>query len=278
MDLEKFHGDFYLFPMLRLDPLSRPGCITLSTPYVAPRANGCVLQKTEAARMQREFARRCLAIKNHGPIPLGQGGTPTSAQLKKLIRQAGAHHGREQGARPKEKPAPRRPAAPSSAAGAAPLPTLESGTTPAEPSVELVPTLRRPGTPNLDENRDKLDYVDDLDLLDPGLPEGLNLDDTIHSIHSVQQTPGHWDDDEDLDATAVIEYSCTGTAMGEGVEPLLASIPSHISSSLVTPIVPSSPASVTLHITVPPRGSVTAPPEGRHFGWTYRRGYGTRRI
>ena len=262
VDLEKFHRDFYLFPMLQLDQLSRPGYITLSTPYIAPRANGCVLQKPEAARMQREFARWCRAIKDTMPIPLGQGGTPTSAQLKKLTGQAGAQRGREQGARPKEKPAPRRPAAPSSAAGAAPLPTLESAPlTPAEPSVELVPTPRRPGTPNLDENGDELDYVDDLDQLDPGLPEGLNLDDTIHSIHSVPRTPGHWDDDEDLDATAVLEYSRTGTAMGEGVEPLLASTPSHFSSSLATPIVPSSPASVTLHITVPPQGSVAALPE-----------------
>ena len=61
------------------------------------------------------------------PIPLGQGGTPTSAQLKKLTGQAGAQIGREQGAWPKEKPAPRRPAIPSYAAGAAPLPTLEKG-------------------------------------------------------------------------------------------------------------------------------------------------------
>ena len=54
--------------------------------------------------------------------------------------------------------------------------------------------------------------------MDPGLPEGLTLDDTIDSIHSVPRTPRHWDDDEDPDATAVVEYSCTGTAIGMGVE------------------------------------------------------------
>ena len=67
VDLEKFHGDFYLFPMPWLDPLSHPGCITLSTPYIAPRANGRALQKPEAARMQREFARRCLPSKTPCP-------------------------------------------------------------------------------------------------------------------------------------------------------------------------------------------------------------------
>ena len=52
VDLEKFHGDFYLFPMPRLDPLSRPGSITLTTAYVAPQANGRELGKGEAARLE----------------------------------------------------------------------------------------------------------------------------------------------------------------------------------------------------------------------------------
>ena len=115
--------------------------------------------------------------------------------------------------------------------------------TPAKPSVEPVPTLWRPGTLNLDENRDKLDYVDDLDQLDPGLPEGLTLDDMIHSIHSVPQMSGHWYDDEDLDATTIIEYSRTGTAMGEGVEPLL----THSTHSTTT-----RPPQATLARALPP--------------------------
>ena len=187
-------------------------------------------------------------------MPLGFGGTPTLTQLKELIGQAGAQHGRKQGAQPKEKSATRKPATQSSAAGAAP----------AEPSVEPVASPHIPGTPNLDENGDELDYVDDvedLDHMDPGLPEGLNLDDTIHSIHSVPRTPGHWDDEEDLDTTTVLEYSRTGTTMGEGVEPLLASTPSHFSSSLAAPIVPFSPASITVHVTALPQGSVPALPK-----------------
>ena len=184
VDLEKFHGDFYLFPMPRLDPLSRPGSITLTTAYVAPRANGRELGKGEAAKLEREFARQCVAIKSHSPMPLGFGGTPTLKQVKELIGQTGAQCGREQGARPKVKSATKtkKPAAQSSAAGAPP----------AEPSVEPVDSPCVPDTPTLDENGDELDYVDDvddLDRMDPGLPEGLNLDDTIHSIHSLPRTP-----------------------------------------------------------------------------------------
>ena len=45
------------------------------------------------------------------------------------------------------------------------------------------------------------------------------------------------------------------------MEPLLASTPSHFSSDLVTPIVPSSPASATVPATEPSRESVSALPE-----------------
>ena len=130
--------------------------------------------------------------------------------------------------------------------------------------VEPVVSPGVPETPTLDENGDELDYVDDvddLDCMDPGLPEGLNLDDTVHSIHSLPQTPGHWDDIEDFDINTVLEYSHTGTSIGEGVEPLLASTPSHFSSDLVAPIVPSSPASATAPVPEPSQESVSALPK-----------------
>ena len=45
------------------------------------------------------------------------------------------------------------------------------------------------------------------------------------------------------------------------MEPLLASTPSHFSTDLVTPIVPSSPASATAPVTEPSQESVSVLPE-----------------
>ena len=174
-------------------------------------------------------------MKDTKPIPLGECGTPTALHLQQLTKCASIPRGLAQGARPKE--------------GSIARTSDATGTMSAMPQLEASARASRPATPSYDKHGDELDYQDGLDLEDPDYPPGVNLDESTHSIHSFPCTLGHWEDD--INATTVLEYSHSSPVMGTLVEPLIASTPGHLTVGLATPLIPASPASETLDVSVP---------------------------
>ena len=217
--------DYYSIPVPRQHPRARPRDVTLNKPYVPPKEPSTPIKASEVNRRERDHARRMLAIAKTTPIPLGEGGTPTADDIAMHLRGSryfGLSHS-----------AKGVPDAPRTFVPLMAPPVLHLEVPPEGPDVSggRVPT-----------------NYDDLGP-DPEYPDGVNLDDSFHSIHSLPVTPGlDWGNDDDEDAATEIVASSPRLEAEEAilVETVLAPTPSRLPA-------PLSPASVTLHVTATPR-------------------------
>ena len=224
-DMERLRGDYYSIPVPRQDPRARPGDVTLSRPYVPPKEPDTPIKASEVNRRERDHARRMQAIAKTTPIPLGEGGTPTANDIAMHLcgsRYFGMSHS-----------AKGVPDAPRTFVPLMAPPVLHQEVPAEEPDVSggRVPTI-----------------YDDLGP-DPEYPEGVNLDESFHSIHSIPLTPGRdWGNDDDEDAATEIIASSPRLEAEEAVlvETVLSPTPSRLPA-------PLSPASVILRVTATPR-------------------------
>ena len=220
-DMERLRGDYYSIPVPRQDLRARPRNITLNKPYVPPKEPSTQTKASEVNRRERDHARRMLAIAKTTPIPLGEGGTPTANDIAMHLRGS------------------RYFGLPHSAKGVPDAPRTFIPLM-APPALNLEAP---PEEPDASGGRVPTNY-DDLGP-DPEYPDGVNLDDSFHSIHSLPVTPGRdWGNDDDKDAATEIVASSPRLEAGEGI--LLETAPSTLPA-------PFSPASVTLHVTATPR-------------------------
>ena len=224
-DMERLRGNYYSIPVPRQDPRARPGNVALNKPYVPPKEPSTQSKASEINRCEQDHARRVEAIAKTTPIPLGVGGTPTANDLVMHLRGS------------------RYFGLPHSAKG---VPEAPRTFVPlmAPPALNLEAP---PEEPDASGGRVPVNYKD-LGP-DPEYPEGVNLDDSFHSIHLLPVTPGRdWGNDDNEDAATEIVASSPRPEVEEGilVETALVSTPSTLPA-------PLSPASVTLNVTATPR-------------------------
>ena len=196
-----------------------------------PKESSTQSKAAEVNRRERDHARHLEAIAKTTPVPLGEGGTPTANDLVMHL-----HGSRYFGLPRSAKGVPEAPR------------TFVPLMAPPAPNLEAPPA-----EPDASGGRVPVNY-EDLGL-DPEYPEGVNLDDSFHSIHLHPVTPGRdWGNDDDEDVATEIVASTPHPEVDEGilVETALVSAPSTLPETNTPDMAPLSPASVTLNVTATP--------------------------
>ena len=159
------------------------------------------------------------AIAKTTQIPLGEGGTPTANDL--VIHLRGSWYF----------------GLPRSAKGVPEAPrTFVPLMAPPAPNLEAPPA-----EPDASGGRVPVNY-EDLGP-DPEYPEGVNLDDSFHSIHSLPVTPGRdWGNDDDKDAATEIVASTPRPEVDEDIlmATALVSTPSTLPETNIPDMAPLS--------------------------------------